>query len=213
MTKLKEILTDGVILFAISTGFVLVVDRGFSTLKGKVKQDDPIVTAIIQADSEKLAEGVKKGGSVTNETDELGRAALMRAAYANYSNPKTIEETDAKRVAMVELLVKQGAQLDTLDNDGWSALMWASWSGLTQVASKLLDLGASHQFADRQGNTALIIAAQRGNAGIVRALLAKGADRAVSNKAGKSALDAANSGLEQYPDKRPAYGEVLAALR
>ena len=213
MTKLKEILTDGVILFAISTGFVVVMDQGFSKLKGAVKQDDPIVTAIIQGDSKKLEELVKKGDGVTNETDELGRAALMRAAYANYANSKTIEETDAKRVAMVEQLVKQGAQLDTLDDDGWSALMWASWSGLAQVASKLLDLGASYQFADKQGNTALIIAAQRGNAGIVKVLLAKGADRAVANKAGKTAVDAAGSGLEQYPDKRLAYSAVLAALR
>lgn len=213
MTKLKEILTDGVILFAVSTGFVVVMDQGFSKLKGAVKQDDPIVTAIIQADSKKLEEVVKKGDSVTNETDELGRAALMRAAYANYSNPKTIEETDAQRVAMVELLVKRGAQLDTRDSDGWSALMWASWSGLGQVASKLLDLGASYQFADEQGNTALIIAAQRGNAGIVKALLAKGADRAVANKAGTTAAEAAGSGLAQYPDKRLAYSEVLAALR
>jgi len=213
MTKLKEIFSDGIILFALSTGFVMVVDKGFSKLKGAVKADDPIVTAIVQADSKKLQEVVKQGESVTNETDELGRSALMRAAYANYADPATIADTDAKRVAMVELLVSHGAQLDTLDRDGWSALMWASWSGLNQVASKLLELGAAHQFADKQGNTALIIAAQRGHADIVKALLAKGADKTVANKSGKTALEAARLGLEQYPDKKDRYGTVIAALR
>ena len=213
MTKLKEIVSDGIILFAISTGFVIVMDQGFSKLKGAARTDDPIVTAIVQADSKKLQEVVKSGPSVTNQTDELGRSALMRAAYANYADAKTTAETDAKRVAIVELLVRQGAQLDTLDHDGWSALMWASWSGLDAVASKLLELGASHQFADRQGNTALIIAAQRGNARIVKALLAKGGDAGVSNKNGVAARAAARMGMAQYPDKQAGYEEVLAALR
>lgn len=213
MTKLKEIISDGIILFAISTAFVIVVDRGFSKLKGAVKTDDPIVTAVIQADSKKLGELVKPGERVTNKTDELGRSALMRAAYANYADAKTLANTDAKRVAMVGLLVEQGARVDDVDHDGWSALMWASWSGLDQVAAKLLELGASHQSADKQGNTALIIAAQRGNAGIVEALLAKGADSSVRNKAGLSALDTASTGMRQYPDKQSAYAKVLAALR
>lgn len=213
MTKLKEILSDGVILFAVSTVFVLVADKGFSKLKGSVKPDDPIVTAIVQADAKKLEAVVEQGVSVTNETDALGRAALMRAAYANYADAETITATDAKRVAMVDLLVRKGANLDTLDHDGWSALMWASWSGLNQVASKLLELGASHRYADKQGNTALIIAAQRGNAEIVKALLAKGADKSVRNRAGNSALEAAKQGLTQYPDKQAGYAEVITQLK
>ena len=91
--------------------------------------------------------------------------------------------------------------------------MWASWSGLGKVAARLLDKGASLQFADAQGNTALIIAAQRGNAEIVKALLAKGADMAVRNRAGQSALDAATTGLAQYPDKARGYQAILAQLR
>jgi ankyrin repeat protein len=213
MNQLKNILIDGVILFTVSTVFVVVADMGFSKLKGKVKKDDPIVTAIIQADSGAVEKLVKAGKQVTNETDGLGRTALMRAAFANYDDPKIISATDAKRAAIVELLLNNGARIDSCDNDGWSALMWAAWSGLSQVVDTLLAHGASPHCADRQGNTALIIAAQRGHAQIVSSLLAKGADHAVANKAGRTALDAAKRGLRQYPGAAAGYHATVALLR
>ncbi len=212
MKKYRLILIDTLILCLVSTLLAYAFNATATALKGTTKEDDPIVTAIIQANSGEVERLVKEGAGVA-KTDDLGRTALMRAAFANYAGTEILRETDAKRVVMVELLVKHGAQLDTLDHDGWSALMWASWSGLHQVASKLLELGASYQFADKQGNTALIIAAQRGNAAIVRALLAKGADKTAANKSGTTALAAAKAGMEQYRAKASAYEEVLAALR
>jgi len=141
------------------------------------------------------------------------KALATELAKWNVKLGNSLTETDETRLEIVALLLSHGAALDTVDNDGWTALMWASWSGLTKVAEKLLASGASPSFADHQGNTALIIAAQRGNADIVKALLAKGANKAAANKAGKTALEAAKIGIAQYPDKAPGYNAILAQLR
>jgi len=213
MRKYRLILIDTLILCLVSSVLAFLVITAVAKLKGRVKKDDLVVTAIIQDNFKDLEELVKAGPGATNKTDEFGRSALMRAAYVNFANANAIAKTDDKRVVMVGLLVKQGARLDARDNDGWSALMWASWSGLNKVAFKLLELGASPRFADRQGNTALIIAAQRGNADIVKALLAKGADKATANKLGTTALDTAKTGITQYPDKAPGYNAIISQLR
>ncbi|MEI6674975.1 MAG: ankyrin repeat domain-containing protein [Verrucomicrobiota bacterium] len=222
MKQYRLILIDTLILCVVSTMLAIGVYTAVAMLKGKVKKDDPIVTAILQANAKEVESLVKQAGDVTNETDDLGRTALMRAAFANYSDTRSepgnearnlLSDTDDKRAGIVALLLSHGAKPDSRDNDGWSALMWASWSGLNKVAAKLLECGASQQFTDRQGNTALIIAAQRGNPEIVRKLLAKGADQALTNKSGRTAREAATAGMAQYPEKRAAYTEVLAALR
>ena len=221
MRKYRLILIDTLLLCLVSTVLAIVVNFAVAKLKGEAKKDDPIVIAIIQANTQEVEKLVQQGAGVTNETDELGRTALMRAAFVNFSGPRggpgqepagILGDTDAKRSGLVGLLLSHGARLDARDRDGWTALMWASWSGLTQVAGKLLESGASPHFADRQGNTALLIAAQRGNTAIVTALLANGADAAVANKAGKSALAAARTGLAQYPEQAAGYAAVIAQL-
>lgn len=213
MKQLRVILLDTFILCAVSTALAILVNQAVSLMKGRSAKDDPLVAAIIQNNVKSLRKLIGPGSGATRQADDQGRTALMRAAYANISDAKLTTETDALREEMISLLIEHGALIDQLDRDGWSALMWASWSGLNKVAAKLLELGASHRIADRQGNSALIIAAQRGNAEIVRILLAKGADMTVTNKAGKSALEAARLGGKQYPDKKPQYDDVTSQLK
>ena len=256
MNKYQLILIDTLVLIMVSSVLAVGVNFTVAMLKGETKKDDPIVTAIIQADAKEVEKLVQKGAGVTNETDELGRTALMRAAFANFSAPKPLgpkeqalvdalarcgiepgrsakpehkqlaaaltglgiqlgnilSDMDAKQAGLIELLLTHGAKPNTRDNDGWTALMWASWSGLNEVVTKLLESGASPEFADKQGNTALIIAAKRGHATIVAALLAKGADSAVANKAGLTALAAAKTGLAQFPDQAAGFTLVIARL-
>jgi len=219
MRKYRLILIDTLILCVVSSVLAVAVNFAVAKLKGEAKKDDPIVIAIIQADATEVEKLVQKGADVTNETDELGRSALMRAAFVNLSAARdepgqqgVLSNTDAKRVGLVGLLLSHGARRDTRDHDGWTALMWAAWSGLTQVVAKLLESGASPEFADRQGNTALIIAAQRGHAAIVAALLAKGADAAQANHGGHTALAAAKTGLAQCPDQAVGFAAVIAQL-
>jgi ankyrin repeat protein len=204
MNKIRVIIEDGLILFLVSTVLVVVADMGFSKLKGKTPKDDPIVTAIVQGNATSLAELVKPGESVTEKADAHGRTALMRAAYANIDADKLRDETDGKRAPMIQLLVSNGAKIDTKDNDGWSPLMWAAWSDMPKTAAVLIENGASPATADKHGNTALILAARRGNVEIVRLLAATGDTRA--------ALEQAKTGLAEYPEKRAAYHEIIPML-
>lgn len=218
MNKLRTILLDALILFSVSTLFVVMADRAFSGLKGKIPKDDPLVTAIGQGELKGLEEAIAglagdPASIVTPLNDKHGRNSLMRAAYVNLAAADKLQEADAARADMVALLLRHGAQLDALDHDGWTALMWAAWSNLPQVVNQLLEHHANLAQADSQGNTALIIAAQRGNVAIVKALLAKGADKTAVTKRGLTAAAAAETAKQQDRSQAKAYDEVLAALR
>src|SRR5215471_14164779 len=190
MTKLRTILLDALILFAVSTVVVVLADSLFSGLKGKIPKDDPVVTAIGQGNLKnlesiigKLEEDPATKAKATQQTDNNGRTSLMRAAYVNLADQDKIKEADDVRAPMIELLLSHGAAVDAQDHDGWTSLMWGAWSGMPKVVDELLDRKAAYSLADQQGNTAMHVAAERGRAEIVRSLLAKGASKSVTNKA------------------------------
>jgi ankyrin repeat protein len=215
------ILLDGAILFAVSIALAQTTNFVFLGLKGP--KDNPIVTSIEQGKLDGLAKTLDKlakesGANAIGQADEHGRSALMRACYANLANDRDLAELDGTRVPMVALLLDRGADINLRDNDDWTPLMWAAWSGLPKVADTLLARGAEVATADRQGNTALIIAARRGHADIVKALLAKGADKTHRNKAGATALATAERGLAEHPPRfykarQDRYHATITALR
>jgi ankyrin repeat protein len=221
MIKLRTILLDALILFLVSTLFVAVADFAFSGLKKKIPKDDPVVTAIGQGEQKALENVLAEApdrAKAANRADEHGRTSLMRAAYLNLAEVGKVAETDETRMHMAESLLINGASPTATDNDGWTALMWAAWSGLPKVADLLLQNGCPLDAADRQGNTALIIAARRGNVEVVQALLAKGADKTARNQAGLTALQAAELGLKEhsqqfYESRQEPYRRTIAALK
>lgn len=227
MNKYKPIIQDGLILIVVATVFVTICNEGFKTLK-KGGSSDPLVTAVNQGKLATVQDLLgEKGFEKTkaeftslgdfqkaraNRQDDFGRTPLMWAAYSNFADAKETAETDKKRLALVEYLTSNGADVNATDKDGWTALSWAAWSGMPEVAAKLLEKGANTAVADRQGNTPLIIAAQRGNTAIVKLLLEKGADKAAQAREGKKALDFAQEGMKQYRSKASAYQEILGLL-
>ena len=127
------------------------------------------------------------------------------------------------RVETVAVLLEAGADVNAIDDDGVSALMWASGSevkdekdhkkgllekatkGHIEVVSLLLKYGAHPDMRDRDGITAIMYACYHGHAGAVKALLNAGADADFKNMAGLTAVqlakkegfqDAANAILE-----------------
>jgi len=227
MKKYLPIIKDAAVLMLVSTMFVTLCNMFFKSLK-KTVDADPVVTAMLQnniAAARELLGDKGLAGSGTRYPsleayqrarlelpDDFGRTPLMWTAYANISGEERMKKTDAERAPFAELFIKAGAGLDTRDKDGWTALMWASWSGLTSVAGKLADAGASLTLSDRQGNTALMLAAMRGNAGIVQLLMDKKIDYSAADKQGKKAADLAREGLASYPDKKQSYDKILELL-
>jgi ankyrin repeat protein len=227
MKKYWPIIKDALILLVVSSVFVKVCDYFFRGLK-KTAGTDSVVTAIIQDNSERMTESFsekefqnKNLGAATyeefvkaraNVRDDQQRTPLMWASYANLSDAERLEKIDDARTAMVELLVQKGANINAQDEHGWTPLLWASWSGLNKTAQRLVELGADVSIADARGNTALMMAAQRGNTAILQSLVSRGASPLAITKEGKTAKDLAQTALQQHPDRKETYQQIIGLL-
>ena len=91
-------------------------------------------------------------------------------------------------------LLGAGADVDTRDWDGWTALMLAARNGHTEIARTLIEAGADVDTQDRNGQTAMMLAAWYGHTEIARALIEAGADVDTRDRDGWTALRAARNG-------------------
>lgn len=99
--------------------------------------------------------------------DPLGNTALILAAGGGAAS-------DACALALMP-----GSEIDARNDMGWSALMWAAFSGRLAVAEGLIARGAFIELRDKRGRGALHHAAEAGEDDSVecaRALRACGAD-------------------------------------
>jgi len=219
MSSVKVIIQDALILFAVSTAFVLGTKFAFSFLEDKEIKDDPLVTAVLQEKPEaleKILSTDKKHKFSTSLSDAQGRTALMRASFANYSTQKKTLEADKKHAPMVKTLIAHGAPIDQQDKDGWTALMWASWSGMPRVVEELLKANASVILTGNKGFTALSLAAVRGNANIVKQLLDHGADANEPTSTGQTPLQLAQEQRGYYlsnKEKKQNYEKTIRYLK
>ena len=156
----------------------------------------PLMWSASQGRTEVVRLLLAAGVDVNHSSDEgnfRGKTCLMWASSQG-------------RVETVALLLEFGADVNAVDEDGVSALMWASGSevkdekdhkqGLLEKATKghievirlLLKYGAQPDVRDRDGITAIMYACFHGHAGAVTALLNAGADADFRNLAGLTAM-------------------------
>jgi ankyrin repeat protein len=89
----------------------------------------------------------------------------------------------------VRTLLKQGADVNTAQGDGMTALHWAVQKGDLELTQTLLYAGANVKAATRIGGyTPLIIASRNGNASLIEALIGGGADANSATVNGTTAL-------------------------
>ena len=99
-------------------------------------------------------------------------------------------------IECVRELIIWGAEIETMDQDGRTALSVAvtcDSESAAKLVTLLLDNGANPNKADRDSMTPLLIAAFEGKAGVCEILLENGADVDHADKEGKTALFAAAS--------------------
>lgn len=89
---------------------------------------------------------------------------------------------------IVASLLKKGANVNSADKNGVTALMNASRSCSPEVVTLLLDHHADVRAVDRAGNTALLYTAMGDNVEAMTALLKRGADAKVRNHSGLGAI-------------------------
>ena len=164
--------------------------------KGGVQDDkDPIFL-------KEFEEGCKAHADFVNTPDSTGRTPLMWAVYTNFNNPQLSLAKDADRAYYVRaLLDAPGINIHAKDQDGFTALHWAAWSGMPHSVALLVKAGLDINEKEANGYTPLMLAAMRGDETVVKVLLQLGADTAAVNNAGKTAAQLADEKGAAY-DKR-----------
>jgi hypothetical protein len=164
--------------------------------KGGVQNDkDPIFL-------KEFEEGCTAHADFVNTPDSTGRTPLMWAVYTNFNNPQLSLAKDADRAYYVRaLLDAPGINIHAKDQDGFTALHWAAWSGMPHSVAMLVKAGLDINEKEANGYTPLMLAAMRGDETVVKVLLQLGADTAAVNNDGKTAAQLADEKGAAY-DKR-----------
>ena len=125
---------------------------------------------------------------------------------------RSLEE---KRLEMVKYFLEKGAKTDIKDEDGWTALHWASWTGMPTIVAELVKAGSDVNALDNHKQSSLMIASQRGNDKVVEILINAGADRTLKNDNGLDATDFVKKYYQQFKDKesRERYIATYKALK
>lgn len=120
-------------------------------------------------------------------TDEEGYTALMRSMQDS-TEPFDEASAYSNNLPITQALIKQGANVEAVGNDGRRPLHLAV-EGLGDVHKSLIKAGVQLNTQDNNGDTPLLIACQRCNETIVRYLIKAGADVTIQNNKGKTAMD------------------------
>lgn len=204
--SLINVIIDGFILLVASSCLALVMILFNAALNNNL-DGNPLVTTITKAaesgnqSMEDTARKVDSDIEYINSKDHHEATALMMICYVNYNKVGTTMSADTTRLPYINLLIEKGADIHERDKDGWTALCWASWSGLPVICQRLLKLGSDINIADKQGNTPLMMAAIRGNHEVVELYLQNGADRDAKCANDMTALDYAQQEFERISKK------------
>ena len=89
---------------------------------------------------------------------------------------------------LVSLILEHGADINTTNNVGKTALMLAAESGYKDIVKYLIEMRAGIDLQDKQGYTALFIAVHAGNSEIVSLLINAGSDIQIKSNYGNTPL-------------------------
>ena len=78
-------------------------------------------------------------------------------------------------VEVVKLLLEKGANIEAINNQGFTSLWIAAYKGHTEIVKVLIAAGANIEAIDDEGYTPLEVAARNGHVEVVKLLLEKGA--------------------------------------
>lgn len=112
--------------------------------------------------------------------DEFGRTSLVNSALYN-------------NVELIDWLLDNGADIDSTDNNGYSALHFAAQEANNESLSLLIKKKANINIQDIHGNTPAWVCIMNwkggGNLTNLKTLYKNGADLTIKNNAGRNAKD------------------------
>ncbi len=135
-----------------------------------------------------------ENGADVNTQDNDGDTALMWAlalieengADDNDGNAALMRGTDEDYLEVCLTLIKNGADVNLQNNDGYTALMWAVKNGNLEIHLEiclvLIEKGADLNVQDKDGRTTLMFAVYYHDLKLCLALIDKGADLNIQNE-------------------------------
>ena len=146
---------------------------------------DDLRGAALGGDLQTVKESTDQG-ILVDDTDELGRTALMFAAFNGHTD-------------VIELLLANGADVNAQNDEGRTPLMFAASGPFPEAVSLLLEEGSDVNQSDSVEEwTPLMYAAAEGNDEVVALLLEYGANADAMDTDGETASDfAQNNGHTQ----------------
>ncbi len=126
--------------------------------------------ALDRGDQQTMAELIGQGIDV-NVRNDYAMKADIKAMYGDFGTTALIESVRKGDVALVQFLLKNGANPNIRNSMGFTALTMAALQGHDLLTQLLLEHGASQDIKDLSGNTPLIIASGSGHIKVVQQLL------------------------------------------
>ncbi|MGQ0734825.1 MAG: ankyrin repeat domain-containing protein [Acidobacteriota bacterium] len=137
----------------------------------------------------------------------------LPAAQAPRGTTAVAAAAEARDIARVRTLLQEGADVNSAQGDGTTALHWAALRGDTELAAMLLAAGANTRATSRLGAyTPLHLASEAGAAEVIDRLVRAGADVSARTSTGATPLMlAAKSGVRDAVGRLIDHGADLNA--
>jgi len=128
-----------------------------------VHGNTPLIVAVIAGNLEHVRHLIARGADVNTENDD-GNTPLIFSVHTTMN------------ANLAQLLIASEADVDVMNNERETALMYAAWTGQAEVVRLLIKNGANVDVKNSDGNTALTLAESKGHKGIVAILKEAGAN-------------------------------------
>ncbi len=119
---------------------------------------------------------------------EAGKGYVIPQPYVSSIEEQLAHAANSGDLNEVKRLLARGAKVNWTDEEGWTALTWATVSDNIEVVRLLLENGADPNRADHKGYTPLMRAAINGYTDIMEVLADAGANIDAANRNGWTAL-------------------------
>ena len=161
-----------------------------------------------------LIDAVGKG-DLQQVTLLVGQGADKNQVGGDFEETALSVAADNGHLDIVRFLVEQGADMEKIDNCGWTPLLASSANGHLELVRYLLEQGANRDKESRNGVTSLHWAAGEGHLETAKLLMIYGADLNARNHDGYLPIDVARTeeikqAIRDEPRRRMDHGHKRA---
>jgi len=164
---------------------------GSPIFAGFATQSRQTVAALLEAEAESQP-GAPLFRSLSNQyysKEEGNRITLDREFEFSQERGAlsyTIEHGDETMLAL--MLCTGKFDINGVNEDGWTPLLWAADSGHEVIVKQLLENGAAIDFESPHGHTPVSLAVKKGHSAIVKLLISRGATFQTKDNKGRTPL-------------------------